>query len=241
MNAAAVDVLPAAPDRSKRRSFRPRQMGRAYQRLHRERAWLIRKQSDWPASDADQTSTCRQAASSPDSAIGGMDVFDGQEAHRARYQQAGCEMKTLHIKHSKKAKLVQIKKMQKVLHTNRKKGHKLIFDQDCPVKKLESVLDTKQQKVCSGGPEVRRVVQSYFTELMKEPHSAIDPSTAPPWERTGQQQLDPFQLHQSGNACCQDELDMLQQMDDPETFANLLGHLAKNEAVGPDGVPNEIL
>ncbi len=34
---------------------------------------------------------------------------------------------------------------------------------------------------------------------------------------------------------------MLQQMDDPETFANLLGHLAKNKAVASDGVLNEIL
>ncbi len=150
-------------------------------------------------------------------------------------------MKTLHIKHSKKAKLAQIKKMQKLLHTNKKKGHKLIFDQDCPVKKLESVLDTNEQKVYSDGPAIRRVVQAYFTELMSEPHTAADPSSTPPWENRGQKQLDPFKLHQSGNACCQDELNMLQQMDDPETFANLLGHLAKNKAAGPDGIPNEIL
>ncbi len=57
-------------------------------------------------------------------------------------------MKTLHIKHSKKARLVQIKKMQKLLHTNRKKGHK---GQDYLVKKLESVLLTNQQRVCSDG------------------------------------------------------------------------------------------
>ncbi len=147
MNAAALKVLPAVQDRNKRRSFRPRQMGRAYQRLRRERAWLIRKQSDRPAPDADQVPSCRQAVSSPGTPVRGMHVSDGQKAYRAHYQAAGREMKTLHIKHSKKARLVQIKKMQKLLHTNRKKGHKPIFDQDCPVKKLDSVLDTNQLKV----------------------------------------------------------------------------------------------
>ncbi len=233
MNSAALEVLPAVPDRNKRRSFRPRQMGRAYQRLRRERAWLIRKQSDLSAPDADQTPSCRQAVSSPGTPFQGMPEPDGQKAYRARYQEAGREMKILHIKHSKQARLAQIKKMHKLLHTNRKKGHKLIFDQDCPVKKLESVLDTNEQKVYSDGPAVRRVVQAYFTELMKEPHTAADPSTTPPWENRGQKQLDPFKLHQSGNVCCQDELNMLQQMDDLETFATCLGTWLRIKLQGP--------
>ena len=168
-------------------------------------------------------------------------ALDDRQAFKARYQQAGREMKKLHLKHVKKAKLMQIKKMQKLLHTNRKKGYKLIFDQDCPVKKLESVLDTQRQKMCTDGPEVRKVVQSYFTELMHAPQSVQGSTATPPWERTGQEQLDPFVLHQSGGACCQDELNMLQQIDDQDTFANLMGHLAKNKAAGPDGIPNEIL
>ena len=150
-------------------------------------------------------------------------------------------MKRLHLKHINKAKVAHIRKMPKLLHVNRKKGHKLIFNQDSPVNRLESVMDTAQQKLCSDGPEIRRDVHSYFTNLMQEPKLAADPVGAPPWEQRGHQQLDPFQLYQSGGACCQDELNMLQQMDDPDTFAELLRHLSKNKAAGPDGIPNEIL
>ncbi len=77
---------------------------------------------------------------------------------------------------------------------------------------------------------------------MIEPHAAIGPSVAPPWERSCREQLDPFKLHQIGNtkACCQDELNMLQQVHDPETHAKLLGHLAKNKDAGASGIANEI-
>ncbi len=123
--------------------------------------------------------------------------------------------------------------MQKLLHTNRKKGHKPIFDQDCPVKKLESVLDINEQKIPFDGPAVRRVVQAYFTELMKEPHTAADPSSTPPWENRGAKQLDPFKLHQSGNACCQDELNMLQQMMTQRPSQLCLGTWLRIKLQGP--------
>lgn len=38
MNMAALDVLPAAPDRTARKLFRPRAMNRKYQHLRRERS-----------------------------------------------------------------------------------------------------------------------------------------------------------------------------------------------------------
>ena len=63
------------------------------------------------------------------------------------------------------------------------------------------------------------------------------------WEQRGKEQLDPFHLQQgrNGPATCQDEQDMLMQMDDACSFTDLLDHLAKGKAPGPDGVPNELL
>ena len=62
-------------------------------------------------------------------------------------------------------------------------------------------------------------------------------------KKKGKQQLDPFDLQQgrSGPATCQDEQSMLMQMDDACIFTDLLDHLAKGKAAGPDGVPNELL
>ena len=67
--------------------------------------------------------------------------------------------------------------------------------------------------------------------------------SAMPWEGVGKQELDPFDLQpgHDGPATCQDEQDMLLQMDDAGLFQGLLNYLAKNKATGPDGVPNEML
>ena len=43
MNKAALDVLPAAPDKGTRRIFRPREMCREYQHLQRERSFLVKR------------------------------------------------------------------------------------------------------------------------------------------------------------------------------------------------------
>ena len=43
LNKAALEVLPAAPDRASRKSFQLRTMGRQYQKLRRERSWLIKQ------------------------------------------------------------------------------------------------------------------------------------------------------------------------------------------------------
>ena len=43
MNLAALEVLPAMPDPTKRKLYRPRAMNRKYQKLRRERKWLVKK------------------------------------------------------------------------------------------------------------------------------------------------------------------------------------------------------
>ena len=43
MNLAALEVLPAMPDPTKRKLFRPRVIGRKYQTLRRERKSLIQQ------------------------------------------------------------------------------------------------------------------------------------------------------------------------------------------------------
>ena len=56
-------------------------------------------------------------------------------------------------------------------------------------------------------------------------------------------QLDPLDLQTGhhGAATCQDERNMLLQMDDVDVFHELFRHLARNKAAGLDAVPNEIL
>ena len=83
---------------------------------------------------------------------------------------------------------------------------------------------------------------TYFAGLMKSPEWT-DLDVSLPWEERGKRQLDPFDLQQgqSGPATCQHEQDMLSQMDDACIFKDLLDHLAKGKAAGPDGVPNELL
>ena len=78
---------------------------------------------------------------------------------------------------------------------------------------------------------------------MQSPGTTSADASALPWEQRGKQQLDPFDLQQgrNGPATCQDEQDMLMQMDDACIFTDPVDHLAKGKAPGPDGVPNELL
>ena len=247
MHQAAFEVLPAAPDRNCRKAFRPRQMSRDYQRLRRERSWLIRKvrsmgprrtRNTWRAEgpivdDQEGSDETQETCAEPDPRL----------AAQSRYREAGKEMRKMQACRTKKASLMHMRKMQKILHTNRKKGHKLIFERDAPTQKLEGVKDVKTKLVHTEGFQVRKAVQDYFTDLMQEPSCGEGQSAAFPWEARGKGQLDPFDLRagRHGHATCQDEHNMLYQMDDPSIFLELLNHLAKNKAAGPDGIPNEIL
>lgn len=75
---------------------------------------------------------------------------------------------------------------------------------------------------------------------MRSPMQANATPSGMPWEERGKRGLDPFDLQpgHNGHATCQDEQDMLLQMDDAGLCQELLNHLAKNKATGPDGVPN---
>ena len=70
-----------------------------------------------------------------------------KEAAKQRYKQAGTEMQKPQASHIKKASKAQVKNLRKILHQNRKKGHKLIFDRDAPCQRLEQVKDTSTNKL----------------------------------------------------------------------------------------------
>ena len=67
----------------------------------------------------------------------------------------------------------------------------------------------------SNKADVKRVVHTFFADLTQSPKTTGADASALPWEQRGKQQLDPFGLQQgrNGPATCQDEQDMLMQMD----------------------------
>ena len=242
LHLAALEVLPATVDKSKRRSFRPRVLGRQYQRLRRKRSWLIRRVKAMQQDKVEKQSTECGVNETINPYTCGPSPTNDKEVLKASYRQAGKEMKQLQAQHRSKSWQQHIRKMQKVLHVNKKKGHKLIFDHGAPPQKLESVTDVKTKQVHHEGTRVKKAVHEFFTQLMQPPNMA-DQQQAFPWEIRGKGQLDPFDLQEghAGRATCEDEVNMLRQMDDPILFMELLSHLAKNKAPGPDSIPNELL
>ena len=248
MNLAALEVLPAMPDPKRRKLFRPRVMGRKYQMLRRERKSLIQqilqkdnvKRSSGSDQCASEAHLEQKGNASPQESYGSKE--EAVEQARNRYRDAGQQMKALHHQQMYKARRVQVKKLQQVLHANRKRGHKIIFGGASPTQQLSGVMDKHSGKVVSDKADIKRAVHGYFAGLMKSPE-VTDQDVTLPWEERGKRQLDPFDLQQgqNGPATCQHEQDMLSQMDDTCIFTDLLDHLAKGKAAGPDGVPNELL
>ena len=60
------------------------------------------------------------------------------------------------------ARRVQVKKLQQVLHANRKRGHKIIFGGDSPSQQLSSVMDKQSGKVVSDKADIKRAVHDLF-------------------------------------------------------------------------------
>ena len=220
-------------------------MGRKYQALRREQASLVKKllYRD-KVKGKSRSSPCASASNEPQQSTY---AFSGSQEEakvgaKARYRQAGQQMKALQHQQTYKSRQVQVKKLQQILHANRKHGHKIIFGGDSPAQRLSSVLD-KSRTIVSDKANVKRTVLEYFADLMQYLETTSDDENALPWQEKGKQQLDPFDLQQgrNGPATCQDEQNMLMQMDDACIFTDLLDHLAKGKAAGLDGVPNEPL
>ena len=253
MNKAALDVLPAAPDRGARRLFCSRVMCREYQHLRRERTFLVKRmQKDSQfrhnhevTSEARTDTTGTVAPHHPASDVN--DISENvKEDMRTRYKQAGKQMKSLQCQQVHKARKMQIKKLRSIFHANRKQGNKMIFNKDAPHQRLDSVKDMPSGKILTDRVDVKRAVQDYFVSLMQKPKQGDTDLGAMPWEERGKKGLDPFVLQQGqhGPATCRDEQDMLLQMDDVGVLKGLLNHLARGKAAGPDGVPsvpNELL
>ena len=89
---------------------------------------------------------------------------------------------------------------------------------------------------------MKRTVQDYFTTLMQASERTDEGTADMPWEERRKSGMDLFEVQQARNsiATCQNE-HRLAQMDDPCIFSDLVNHLAKGKAAGPDGVPNELL
>ena len=97
---------------------------------------------------------------------------EAREPARNRYIHAGQQMKALYYhQHMYKAGQVQVKKPQRVLHANRRRGQKVIFGGGLPIQQLSSVMDKQSGKAVSHKADITRAVHEYFAGLIKSPKS----------------------------------------------------------------------
>ena len=135
INLAALDVLPAMPKPANRKLFRPRAMGRNYQALRMERASLVRKLlRRHKVKDKDGSSPGKSASGNPLQSADALPSTqeEAKAEAKTRYRQAGQQMKALQHQQMHQSRQVQVKKLQQILHANRKRGHKIIFGGDSP-------------------------------------------------------------------------------------------------------------
>jgi hypothetical protein len=161
--------------------------------------------------------------------------------------QASESIKKFDREHRQESMRAAQNRLQHLLSTKPKAGHKMLFADGEPKPTLDAVLDPTTRKLTTDPERVKQVVAGKFAEMQRPPTGTKTgmylPNDAPrnhPWAHGNTEPLDPFEL-------CTDatQLDkrpwLYGYVRDESIFFSCCKSLSNGKAPGPDGISNEVL